>query len=107
MASKRYDVIAKCYDKRGMLISLGKNSYTKTHPLQAHYAKMTGNHQMLFLHAEIAALLKAGTKQVHKIVVERFTVDGRPANAKPCAVCSAAIKDFGVVEIEHTKQETT
>jgi deoxycytidylate deaminase len=102
MPSKRHHITAHCLDKRGRIISTGINSYSKSHPIQAHYAKLVGQPERHFLHAEIAALLKAGDKQVHKIKVVRFDSKGNPANAEPCAICKAAIKAFGVKYIEHT-----
>ena len=32
---KRYHILAKCYDRKGRLLSAAFNSYTKSHPLQA------------------------------------------------------------------------
>jgi len=99
--SRRYDITALAYDKRGKLLAVGKNSYTRTHPLQAKFGKKVGKPQAIFLHAELAALLKARSP-VHKLVVTRFTRHGEPANAKPCPSCQEAIKYFGVKYVEHT-----
>ena len=54
----RQFIIAKCYDKRGQLLSVGVNSYTKTHPLQAYFAKKVGHSERQFLHAEIHAFYR-------------------------------------------------
>jgi len=99
--ARRYDITALAYDKRGKLLAVGKNSYTRTHPLQAKFGKKVGKPQAIFLHAELAALLKARAP-VHKLVVTRFTKYGEPANAKPCPSCQEAIKYFGVKHVEHT-----
>ena len=98
---KRFEITAFAYDKRGKLLAIGHNSYVKTHRLQAHYAKKAGRPQAIYLHAELAALMKA-RQQVHKLVVVRYNKDGTPGNAKPCEICELAIKEFGVREIQHT-----
>lgn len=99
---KRFLLRATCYDKRGRIISVGFNSYTRTHPTQAHFAKLAGQEERQFLHAEIHALLKAGDRDVYKISVERYNNLGEPVNAEPCAVCKLAIKAWGVKYTEHT-----
>lgn len=100
--SRKYDITATCYDKKGRVLSIGKNSYTKTHPMQAHFAKQVGMHERTFLHAEIKALLRSGDKQVHAIRIERYAKDGKPMNAAPCPICQKAINAWGVKEITHT-----
>lgn len=99
--SRKYDITAFAYDKRGKLLSVGRNSYVKTHPLQAKFAKESGNTHAVYLHAELSALLKA-RQQVHKLVVFRYDSKGKPANSKPCAACQLALKFFKVKHIEHT-----
>lgn len=99
--TKRFEITALAYDKKGNLISIGRNSYTKTHPLMAKYGRRSGKPAAIFIHAELHALIKA-RQQVHKLVVLRYNKDGTPALAKPCAACQLAIKDFGVAIVEHT-----
>ena len=99
--SRKYDITAIAYDKRGKLLAIGHNSYVKTHPLQAKFSKKANKAEAVYLHAETAAMLKARTK-VHKLVVLRYDSAGNPANAKPCAACQLAIKHFGVRYVEHT-----
>lgn len=99
--SRKYDITALAYDKRGKLLAVGRNSYVKTHPLQAKFSKEAGKEHAVYLHAELSALLKSRTK-VHKLVVLRYDSAGNPANAKPCAACQLAIKHFGVRYVEHT-----
>lgn len=99
--SRKYDITALAYDKRGKLLAVGKNSYTKTHPLQAKYGKKSGKPAAIFMHAELDAIIKA-REPVHKLVVIRYDVHGKPALARPCASCQLAIKEFGVKHVEHT-----
>lgn len=103
---QKYDLVAKCYDKKGNLLSEAMNSYKKTHPLQAYFAEKVGLPDKVFLHAEIAAILKAGKKKIHRIEVERYSKrTGRPLNARPCPICQEAIKAFGINEVSFTTGE--
>lgn len=99
--SRRYDITALAYNKRGRLLSVGKNNYAKTHPMQAAFGKKSGKPNAIYLHAEVAALLKS-REPVYKLVVIRYDSKGNPALAKPCKACQLAIKKFGVKRIEHT-----
>ena len=102
--SKKYTIIAKVYSKKGKLLATGINSYTKTHPLQYYYAEKVNLKEKLFLHAEIAAIiktLKTGEKPF-RIVVERYDKDGNLKLAKPCPVCMEAIKEANIKVIEYS-----
>ena len=68
---KRFEIKATCYDKRGKIISVGYNSYKKSHPIQSHFARLACLPEKVYLHAEIAALLKARDKKVENIKIER------------------------------------
>lgn len=103
MSKKRFDLTAFIYDKRGKVLSIGKNSYSKTHPLQAKHAKSVGLPEKQFLHAEIHAIARCKQlHRAHKIVVHRYDDKGNPGNAKPCKVCMSAIHAAGIKIIEHT-----
>ena len=96
-------IIAKCYDKRNRLLSVGTNSYNKTHPYQKHCAVMVGHSFKEYLHAEIQAILRAKDQPIHKITVERYNKNGEPMLAKPCEVCQYAIDAFNIQLVEYTK----
>lgn len=99
----KHNITAIIYDKRGKVLSIGKNSYVKTHPEQKRYAEKVGLVHKEFLHAELAAIIKCrNMDKAHKIIVYRYTKDGKPALAKPCKSCHAAIIDSGIKVIEHT-----
>ena len=101
--SKRQSITAMIYDKRGRVLSVGQNSYAKTHPQQKKYAEMMGEPHKEFLHAEISAIVKCfDLKKAYKISVFRFNGDGSPALAKPCKICESAIKAAGIKVITHT-----
>ena len=99
--TRRQNITALAFDKRGRLLSVGRNSYTKTHPIQAKYAKAVGKPTAIYLHAEIHALIRA-SGQVHKLVVTRAGAKGTLL-AKPCAICMAAIRDFNVKLLEYSE----
>ena len=103
MTKARFDITAIIYDKRGKVLSIGKNSYVKTHPYQAKCAQKVGLPDKQFLHAEIHAIVKCKKlDKAHKIVVMRFDKEGEEKNAKPCPVCQSAIEAAGIKIIEHT-----
>lgn len=94
---------AVIYDKRGRVLSIGQNSYVKTHPLQAKHAALVGEPYKQFLHAEIHAIVKCrDLSKAHKIFVTRWDRNGKPALAKPCKACMDAINAAGIKVIEHT-----
>jgi deoxycytidylate deaminase len=100
---KKFLIRAKITDRKGNVLSIAENSYSKTHPIQARFANNVGLGHRIFLHAEIAALIKLKKKdKPFKIHVERFHKNGKPANAKPCAVCDAAIRQWGIKHVEYT-----
>ena len=103
MAQKQHHVTAVIYDRKGKVLSIGQNSYVKTHPQQAHHAKKVGLPEKQFLHAEIAAIVKCrNLKKAHKIFVSRWSSEGSPLLAKPCPICESAIKAAGIHIVEHT-----
>jgi tRNA(Arg) A34 adenosine deaminase TadA len=103
MTKARFDITAIIYDKRGKVLSIGKNSYVKTHPYQARCAEKVGLPDKQFLHAEIHAILRCRRlDKAHKIVVTRFGKDGEEKVAKPCPICRGAIEASGIKIVEHT-----
>ena len=98
------EVTAIVYDKKGRVLSIAKNSYLKTHPLQAKLAREVGEPCKIYLHAEIAAIIKLKElKDAHSIAVFRFGADGSPRNARPCRVCQRAIKLAGIKDVTYTR----
>lgn len=100
---KKFLIRAKITDRKGNVLSIAENSYSKTHPIQARFANDVGLYHRIFLHAEIAALVKLKpNSKPFKIQIERFHKNGKPANAKPCSVCEAALRHWGIKHIEYT-----
>ena len=102
MAS-RQEMTAIIYDRKGRVLSVGKNSYVKTHTLQAHHAKKVGLPDKQYLHAEIHAISKCrDLNKAHRIAVYRYGKNGQPLLAKPCPVCQNAIESVGINVVEWT-----
>jgi tRNA(Arg) A34 adenosine deaminase TadA len=99
----RQNLTAIIYDKKGRVLSIGKNSYVKTHPLMAKYGEKVGEPNKLYLHAEIQAILKCkDLSKAHSIFVSRYNKHGHPALAAPCRLCQEAIKQSGIRKVLHT-----
>jgi deoxycytidylate deaminase len=102
---KRYTIIATAFDKRGRVISTGRNNYQKSHPLMAHFAKIAQeSEEKICLHAEVSALVQAKDRKVHSLLVQRIEGTGFGL-AKPCKTCSEAIKAFGVKFVQYTMSD--
>lgn len=103
MSKQRFEITVYIYDKRGKVISIGKNSYTKTHPLQNYHACKVGLPDKQFLHAEIHAISRCkDLSKAHRILVTRFDKNGMPKNAKPCKICQSAIEEAGIKVVDYT-----
>lgn len=92
-------------DKRGKVLSIGVNSYNKSHPLMAKYAEQTGTPEKCYLHSEVAALVALNyndRQKAHKLSVARVMKNGETGLAAPCPACQRAISDLGIKVIEHT-----
>lgn len=98
----RYNIFADVYDKDRICIGTGTNSYKKSHPLQAYFAKKVGRPEQIYLHAEIQAILRAREQKIKSIYVYSFDSFGNKRNAKPCPICMEAIKAFGIKKITYT-----
>lgn len=101
--SQRQNISAIIYDRRGRVLSIGQNSYIKTHPLQAKHARKVGEPERVYLHAEIHALTRcADITKAHRMFISRWDSQGRPMLAAPCAICCSAIEAAGIKHITHT-----
>ena len=98
----KHIITAVVYDRKGIPISTAQNSYVKTHPLMARAAQAVGQPQRIYLHAEVAALVKADWGRAHSMFVSRFNRAGEPVNSAPCLVCRRIIKMAGIKEVRHT-----
>lgn len=83
------------------VVSVGYNSYLKTHPWQSKLAKEVGQPHREYLHAEVAALLRA-PRDADTLVVVRLGKQGDLRCAKPCPICALAAQRFGIKHIIHS-----
>lgn len=96
-------ITAVIEDKRGRVLSIGRNSYVKTHRWQAELAAKAGFPDRIYLHAEVDAILKCrDLDKARSIKTFRYNAAGQPVNAKPCAVCWSAIKQTPIKIVEYT-----
>jgi deoxycytidylate deaminase len=93
--------------KGSSVVSYGYNRYrTDPVPIQVadryHVKTMYPTSKDIYvsphLHAEVAALKRAQTG-VDTLVVVRLTHHGCLANARPCNVCVAVMRDYGVKQV--------
>lgn len=102
---KLYEIKATCYDRKGKLLSVGWNNYKRSHPLAKHFAVLAGeSNEKVYLHAELSACLKARTKKIHTVFVERRHNNGTMANAEPCKSCKVMLRAFGVQQVKYTHE---
>ena len=103
LMSKKTITTAIIYDKRGNILSIGRNSYIKTHPLQYKYAVQVNEPNKIYIHAEVSAIVRCkNLDKAYKIVITRFDSKGNPVNSKPCPICTKALEFTNIRIIEHT-----
>lgn len=98
----KHSITAIAYDAKNKIISIGQNSYVKTHPLQASIAASVGQPKKIYLHAELDAIIKAKGIPIHTLKIFRIGKSGQYLNAAPCVICRSAIKQFGITHVIHT-----
>jgi deoxycytidylate deaminase len=104
-SSKKYWVIAASLDHHNNIISIGENSYQKTHPMQSRLSLKCGNRNREYLHAEIASLVK-NRSIVESIMVVRMTSTGLVRMARPCNICNLALREAGIKYIYFSGDDT-
>lgn len=77
--------------RKGKVVGVGFNSYSKSHAKQRRFARIAQQPKKEYLHAEVAALLHCSVIP-DKLYVVRLNRSGEPCLAKPCPVCSIAIR---------------
>ena len=91
---------------KNRVLATATNLETKTHPVQAKLAERVGLHQKIYLHAEIAALVKC-REECDTIVVARLGGhSGKELrNSKPCPVCELALREAGVDKVYYSTDD--
>lgn len=101
MKKKYHDLTAIIKDKKGNVLSIGKNSYFKSHPLMYKLNKEIGikNPVKVYLHAEVDAIIKC--KEIDKaysIEVYRIS-ENIYRKSKPCKLCLTAIRKTNIKKL--------
>ncbi len=100
---EKFDIKAVIFDKKGKVLSLGQNDYLKSHPYMKELSAKLGMPYKIYLHAEVAAILKChDLTKAHRILVTRVSKTGKLMLAKPCKICQSAIDAAGIKIIEHS-----
>jgi len=72
--SNQHHIKAIIYDKRGRILSIGENSYHRTHRVQYSVSRAVGKPNAIYIHGEIDAIVKCREiHNAHKILVMRIT----------------------------------
>ena len=103
----RVRTVAVFTDKRYNVLSVAGNTYVKTHPQQASWAKKRGSPDKQCLHAEMRAaimLAKSGKANNAKFLyVAAVSEAGNVLLAKPCAVCQMMLDEsFPEINVFYT-----
>ena len=61
--------------------------------------------QRIYLHSEVACLLRAKGVYVHTLKIERYDINGNPKLSWPCPSCQLFIKNYGVKRVIFTTEE--
>jgi deoxycytidylate deaminase len=100
---KRWPVFATAIirDKRGKVLSIGKNSYKKSHPYQAHLAAQVGLPEKIFIHAEVDAIIRCrNLRKANSIEVFKLNANSKRMKTIICPICMSAIKEAGIKHIK-------
>lgn len=104
-----YNITAIIKDKRGRILSIGKNSYLKTHPIMLELSKLVGYHknEKINLHAEIDAILKCNNlDKAHTMEIFNFSDRSDSYRAsKPCEICMSAINKTKIRKLFYTTSD--
>lgn len=104
---KRYVIQASCFDRKGNLLSTAVNDYNKSSPFMAKFAKLAGEPEKVYWHAEALAIYRALKKKqkIDTVVVLRYDSLGHMKNARPCNVCSYICKFFDIPNVIYSSEE--
>ena len=99
---QRYQIAAIITDKRNKVLSIGWNSYRKSHPTQLFWAQKSRNKSKIYFHAEIMALVKCKEGIPNAIYIARVGKRGESRIAKPCDICRNALRSAGIRKVIYT-----
>ena len=106
---KKFLIKSTAFDRKGNVLSVAFNDYTKSNPYQKELSLKAGlSEYRTALHSEVACLMRAKrnhpSRKVHTLLIERYDSEGKPRLAKPCASCELAISDSKVQIVLYTSE---
>lgn len=111
MGSKtRYTITAIIRDKKRRILSIGKNSYIKTHPMMKRITQKLGyvDDERVYIHAEIDAINKCSNLD-KAYSIEVYNYSHRSSSyrtSKPCEICMSGIRSTSIRYIHYVDLET-
>lgn len=102
LANRKQRICAIVTDKRDRILSIGCNSYSKTHPKMFYYCEVTNQQHKIFLHAELDAIIKVKNGIPETMYIARVDKQGNPLPCHPCSICNLALKDAKIKTVIHT-----
>jgi len=104
----RKKVGAVLFNAKRKVITSATNNDFKSHPIQAKWAQRVGLHEKIYLHAEMACLIKAREDGDMIVVVRLGGHDGKSLrNAKPCPICEPALRYAGIKHVYYSVTDNT
>ncbi len=103
MSPSRKKVGAVLYNSKRRVITTAVNNDYKSHPRQAWWAQRVGLDEKIYLHAEMACLIKAREAADTIVVVRLGGHDGKSLrNSKPCPICEPALRYAGIKHVYYS-----
>ena len=101
---KKHKFCSIITDKRNRILSIGFNSFQKTHPIQQKFAKKCGCEEKMYLHSEVAAIIALDyNAKPYNIYIARTNKSGNKGLlAKPCEICKKIIAKTSIKNIYYT-----
>lgn len=103
--TNKQKIVAFVLNQKGHVLTVGWNSYTKSHPTQKLEAGLFGEEHKQYLHAEVSALTRLTRKQLGKqsaIVIIRLGSKNRLLAGCPCKICASVIAKYDIDTIIHS-----
>ena len=103
MSPSRKKVGAVLYNSKRRVITTAVNNDYKSHPRQAWWAQRVGLSEKIYLHAEMACLIKAREDADTIVVVRLGGYDGKSLRqSRPCKICEPALRYAGIKHVYYS-----
>lgn len=88
----RVRVVAIALDRKRKVLAVGKNNYTRSHPLAKRFAEKHGIPEKDRVHAELKAVLGCRGQVISTLIVARVDREGNVCDGKPCKCCQSMLE---------------